>query len=41
MYSGLKSRENNEAIECRLFAQPIDSYQAELEKIVYGAHFAN
>jgi hypothetical protein len=35
-----KERFNNESIECRLLAQPIDRYQSAAEKIVDGAIFA-
>ncbi len=37
---GAKEVFNNETIECRLIAQPIDRYQSEPEKIVDGAIFA-
>jgi hypothetical protein len=36
---GAKERLNNELIECRLMAQPIDRYKSETEKIVDGAIF--
>ena len=36
-----KERLNNESIECRLLAQPIDRYQSAPEKIVDGAIFAH
>jgi hypothetical protein len=35
-----KERINNESIECRLMAQPIDRYQLEADKIADGAIFA-
>jgi hypothetical protein len=35
-----KERLNNESIECRLLAQPIDRYQSEADKIADGAIFA-
>jgi hypothetical protein len=35
-----KERYNNEWIECRLIAQPIDRYASEADKIVDGAIFA-
>jgi hypothetical protein len=37
---GAKERFNNESIECRLIAQPIDRYQSEAQKIADGAIFA-
>jgi hypothetical protein len=37
---GAKERFNNELIECRLLAQPLDRYQSEAEKVVDGAIFA-
>jgi hypothetical protein len=35
-----RERVNNESIECRLMAQPIDRYQSEADKISDGAIFA-
>jgi hypothetical protein len=35
-----KERVNNESIECRLLAQPIDRYQSAPEKVADGAIFA-
>jgi hypothetical protein len=35
-----RERFNNESVECRLIAQPIDRYHSEAEKIVDGAIFA-
>jgi hypothetical protein len=37
---GAKERLNNESIECRLMAQPLDRYQSEADKIADGAIFA-
>ena len=33
-------RYNNETVECRLIAQPIDRYQSEAQKVADGAIFA-
>jgi hypothetical protein len=37
---GAKERFNNESIECRILAQPIDRYESAADKIVDGAIFA-